>query len=129
MKGMLRYYLSRALISMVFGGLVALAGTPWWGAVFAGVVMFAIFVWAPRSGRYTLHPELGVTALRRDEYTQTVSEKAARNAFVISMLMVGGCVIYFGLIVPSNVPTVFLSLTLALGLLTYFISDAWLRRP
>jgi hypothetical protein len=128
MKDMLRYYLSRAFISMVFGGLVALVGTPWWGAVLVGMMMFAIFVWAPHSGRYLLHPELGTTPLRRDEYSQTINDKAARNAFVVSTLMIGGSVIYFGLIAPSNVPFVFLSLTLVLGWLTYFISNAWLRR-
>jgi hypothetical protein len=128
MKDMTGYYISRAVISIALGGFLALTGSPWWGAVLVGAITFAFFVWAPRSGRYAVHPELGVTALRRDEYTQTINDKAARNAFVLTGLMLGGGIIYFGTIVPSSVPVGFLSLVLALGVLIYFVSDAWLRR-
>lgn len=53
---------------------------------------------APHSGRYSVHPELGVTALRLDERTQITNDKAARNAFVISILALCGITAYFGIL-------------------------------
>jgi uncharacterized membrane protein len=128
MTGMSRYYISRALISIALGALLALTGSQWWMAGLVGVIVFAYFLWAPHSGRYAVHPELGVTALRRDERTQTINDKAARNAFVATILTVAGIAVYFGTIAPANVPVAILNLALVLGMLTYFVSDFWLRR-
>jgi uncharacterized membrane protein len=128
MTGMSRYYISRALISIALGALLALTGSQWWMAGLVGVIVFAYFLWAPHSGRYAVHPELGVTALRRDERTQTINDKAARNAFVATILTVAGIAVYFGTIAPANVPVAILNLALVLGTLTYFVSDFWLRR-
>jgi len=128
MTGMSRYYISRALISIALGALLALTGSRWWMAGLVGVIAFAYFLWAPHSGRYAVHPELGVTALRRDERTQTINDKAARNAFVATILTVAGIAVYFGTIAPANVPVAILNLALVLGILTYFVSDFWLRR-
>jgi uncharacterized membrane protein len=128
MTGMSRYYISRALISIALGALLALTGSQWWMAGLVGVIVFAYFLWAPHSGRYAVHPELGVTALRRDERTQTINDKAARNAFVATILTVAGIAVYFGTIAPANVPVAILNLALVLGILTYFVSDFWLRR-
>jgi hypothetical protein len=125
---MSRYYISRALISIALGALLALTGSQWWMAGLVGVIVFAYFLWAPHSGRYAVHPELGVTALRRDERTQTINDKAARNAFVATILTVAGIAVYFGTIAPANVPVAILNLALVLGMLTYFVSDFWLRR-
>lgn len=97
-------------------------------AILMGVIVFALFLWAPRSGRYAVHPELGITALRRDERTQAINDKAARNAFIVTMLGGAGVAIYFGSIAPANVPVIILDFVLALGVLTYFVSDFWLRR-
>lgn len=128
MNGMTRYYLSRALISAALGGLFALTGARWWVAALVSAITFASFLWAPHGGRYVVKPEEGATALRRDEYTQAITDKAARNGFVVAMLALGGIAIYFGTIAPSDVPVRVLSLLLALGALTYFASDLWLRR-
>jgi len=38
-------------------------------------------LWAPRSGRCALLPENGTTALRRDERSEAIAGRAARNAF------------------------------------------------
>ena len=127
MTGMSSYYISRAFISVAFGVLWALTGSAWWMAVLVSAIMFALFLYAPRSGRYAVHPELGVMALQRDEHTQTINDKAARNAFVITMLVVMGVTVYFGAI-SSAVPITALKLILALAALTYFLSDFWLRR-
>jgi hypothetical protein len=128
MSGMSVYYISRAVISAALGVLLALTGLQWWMAMLMGVIVFGFFLWAPRSGRYAVHPEFGVTALRRDERTQTINDKAARNAFIVTMLAIAGIAIYFGSIVPASVPVTMLQYMLILGALTYFVSDFVLRR-
>jgi len=128
MTGMSRYYISRILVSVAFGGLFALTGSPWWMAVLTSIVLIALFLYAPHSGRYAVHPELGVMALQRDERTQTVTDRAARNAFVVTMLVIAGMMIYFGSTSIASVPIVALKLVLAVAALTYFLSDFWLRR-
>jgi hypothetical protein len=87
-----------------------------------------LFLWAPQSGRYSVHPEFGVTALRRDEYTQTINDAAARNAFVVSMLAIGAIVIFSAAFGAGSIPIPMLKIVLSFGALTYFISDVWLRR-
>ena len=128
MNRMSSYYLSRILISAALGGILALAGSPWWMSVSIGALALAFFVWAPRSGRYVVRPESGIAPLRRDERTQAINDRAARNAFVVAMLATAAAAIYFGLIARANVPVLVLNVTFALGLLTYFVSDAILRR-
>src|SRR5512143_889552 len=95
MTGMKAYYLSRAVISIGFGALFLLSGSSWWVAVLVAAVAFGWFLLAPHIGRYSVHPEFGVTALRRDERSQGINDRAARNAFVISMLVLGGLLVYF----------------------------------
>jgi hypothetical protein len=128
MSGMRAYYVSRALISIGFGALFVLTGSPWWTGVLMGVLVFGFFLWAPRSGRYVVHSEMGVTALRRDEGTQAINDKAARNAFVIMGLALAGLAIYYGSYMHANVPVALLNYTLILGVAVYFISDLALRR-
>ena len=128
MTGMSRYYISRVIISIAFGGLFALTGSPWWMAILTSAVLIAIFLYAPSSGRYAVHPELGVMALQRDERTQTITDRAARNAFVVTMLVIAAVALYFGSISPAGVPVIVLKLVLVLAGLTYFLSDLWLRR-
>jgi hypothetical protein len=123
-----RYYISRLILSAIFGGLFALSGATWWRASIAGAIAFTFFLWAPHSGRYSVHPERGFTALQRDERTQAFNDKAARNAFITCMLAVAAIDIYFGSLMPGDVPTVFLHYILILGVLTYFLSDFWLRK-
>jgi hypothetical protein len=106
MTGMSRYYISRAFISVAFGGLFALTGSPWWMAILVSAVLIALFLYAPHSGRYAVHLELGVTAV----------------------LVIAGITVYFGAILSASVPVIALKLTLALAALTYFLSDFWLRR-
>ena len=116
MTGMSQYYISRAFISLAFGGIFALAGSPWWMAVLMGVMIFAFFLWAPRSRRYADHPEHGVTALRRDERTQAINDKAARNGFIVVALAVAANAIYFGSVAGTDVPV------LALNVIRYFVT-------
>ena len=128
MTGMSRYYLSRVIISAVWGGFFRLAGAPWWMAVLAGAMALAWFLWAPRSGRYVVRPEHGPSALRRDDRTQAIADKAARNAFVVTYLALGGVGLYYGLIAPGSVPIAVVNIVFVLGAAVYFGSDFWLRR-
>ena len=122
------YYLSRALISAALGGLLAITGSPWWAAVLVSAAAFAIFLWAPVSGRYVVNPERGTTALGRDERSQAIVGVASRNAYGVVMSLLAALILYFGVINPGSVPIHALNLVLFLGVLTYFASDFWLRR-
>lgn len=128
MTGMNAYYASRAVLCAALGAFFAFAGAAWWTAALIGAAAFALFVVAPRTGRYAVHPEEGVTALRRDERTQAINAAAALNAFVISMLALGGVIVYFGTLVSRDVPVMVLEGLLVLGALVYYVSDFWLRR-
>ena len=122
------YYLSRIILSTAFGLLLFITGSPFWMVILISGFILAYFLWAPHSGRYSVHPELGVTALRRDERTQAINDKAARNAFIVSMLTVGAIAIYFGLFGAINISISVLNIVLIIGVLTYFVSDLWLRK-
>ena len=128
MSGMSAYYLSRAVISAAWGILLALTGLEWWMAMLMGVIVFGLFLWAPHSGRYAVHPEFGITALRRDERTQTINDKAARNAFIVTMVVIAGISIYFGSLASATMPVILLRYTLILAVMAYFVSDFILRR-
>ena len=73
-------------------------------------------------------PLVGGTAVQRDERTQAIVDKAARNAFVVLALSVAGIVIYFGMFARTSVPVTALNLTLVLAGLVYVGTDFWLRR-
>jgi hypothetical protein len=128
MKGMSLYYVSRAIVSIVFGGLFSLSGSPLWTAILMGSVAFMWFLWAPQSGRYAVHPELGVTALRRDDRTEQINDHAARNAFVVLGMAIAILSIYFGSVLRTDIPVRFVNYVLILGALTYFASDFQLRK-
>ena len=128
MTGLKSYYISRAIVSMAFGALFVLTGSPWWTGVLVGMLAIAWFLLAPHIGRYSVHPEFGVTALRRDERAQAINDKAARNAFVVNMLAIGGIVIYFGSLALTNAPIAVFKWILILGVVVFYVSDFWLRR-
>jgi hypothetical protein len=127
MTGMKSYYVSRAIISMAFGALFA-TGSTWWTGIVVGTLTFAWFLIAPHLGRYSVHPGFGITALRRDERTQVINDKAARNAFVINMLAVGGILVYFGTYAITSAPVAVFKWLLLLGVLVYYASDFWLMK-
>lgn len=125
-KDLVPYYVSRAALSILLGLALWVTGEHAWQAVLLACLVLAAFLWAPRSGRYTVHPKLGVTALRRDERTSAINDKAARNAFVATMLGLAAT----GL---TTAPSEALGLgtaakiALCLGIAAYYLSDLWLR--
>ena len=128
MKGLSLYYISRAIVSIAFGGLFYLSGSSLWMAILIGSVAFIWFLWAPHSGRYTINPELGLTALRRDEHTQQINDHAARNAFVVLGMAIAILSIYFGSVLRADIPVRMRNYVLILGAFTYFASDFQLRK-
>jgi hypothetical protein len=125
---MTNYYLSRMIISIVLGGLFALLGAQWWMAVLAGLLALAVFFYAPLSGRYTVQPDKGLTPLRRDEFSKSVTNKAGRNAFAFMMIALAGIVVYSLLSTHTVLTATALSVVLALGVIVFFVSDYWMRR-
>jgi hypothetical protein len=121
------YFITRALIAGLLGFLIGWK-TYWWSGLLVGVATLAFFLWAPVSGRYVVDRERGAKALARDERTQAIVGTASRNAFVTTLLSAAALTVYFGIINPGEVPVNALSFVVALGLLTYFASDLWLRR-
>lgn len=119
------YYTSRIIISLAFAVLQWATGAIWWEAALIAAVLIALFMWAPRSGRYAVYPELGVSALRRDEFTQAINDKAARNAFMAMALAVSGYLIIVGGV--TAVPIQFVKWLLFGGIGVYYLSDFWLR--
>jgi hypothetical protein len=128
MTDMRKYYVSRVALTAVAVAILLLAGAPWWMVTVGGVLVLGFFLLAPRSGRYVVKAERGSTALRRDEWTQAVVNKAGRNGFVALMLAAAGVGIYWGSIAETGVPAYLLYLLVALGWVVYFASDFWLRR-
>ena len=121
------YYLSRAIVSAGLAACLTLLGTPLWLSAASGMLVFLVFVWMTLSGRYVTNPEFGATALRRDERTQQIVDKAARNAFVVVTLILAGLVVYFGTVEKSDVPVALLTTGLAAGAVVYILSDFWMQ--
>lgn len=128
MNTMSAYYISRAIFSVLWGILFFLTGSPWWQSILAGVLVLAAFIWAPKSGRFTVRPEKGVFALQREERTQAITDKAARNTLVVTMLISAGMALYFGGRADGSVPVLWLNAMLLVGVITYWLSDLMLRR-
>ena len=124
---MLPYYISRAIFSIAFARLFYVTGSTVWGSLGLGALLLALFLWAPHCGRYSVHPEYGVTALRRDERSQAINDKAACNAFVVMMLLIGGAGLYFGAAGVATVSSGLLKALIITGVLVYYASDIWLR--
>lgn len=125
---MKRYYVSRGVISIAFGGLVYLVSGSLLAGLLSAVLVFITFIYLPRSGRYRVNPDKGATALRRDEWTQSINQRSGRNAWVIVTIAGSGLVLYYGLLSPGDVPTSLLGGLLMVGLATYYVSDYLMRK-
>ena len=126
---MTSYYVSRFLFAWIFAALFYLLGAAWWVALLVAGVLTAWFLYAPRSGRYQVDPSRGASALQRDERSQWINDKAARNAFVLTGIALGGLNIYFGSIAgTTSVPIEWTNWLLVAAVGVYLISDFTLRR-
>lgn len=125
---MKNYYISRAAFAILFGGLNYLISRSIWQAVLMAALVMTVFFYLPRSGRYKVKPEKGTTALRRDEWTERISQRAGRNAWAAVSVAGSALVLYYGRISQSDVPVNMVGAVLILGVVVYFASDIWMRR-
>ncbi len=125
---MKQYYISRGLLSIILGVVVYAVSTSLLIGASSAVLVFVAFVWLSRSGRYRVNPEMGVRALKRDEWTQGIADKAGRNAWVVVAMAGSLVILYYGVISPGNIPVSILGILLLTGMVTYYVSDFLFRR-
>jgi hypothetical protein len=126
---MLAYFVLRLAIAATLGYALVLGGLVWWLGLIVAALAALFFVLAPRSGRYLVHSQGGPTPLRRDERSQAIVLRAARNAFAVIVLAVGGLTIAYGSFLKQSVPVNALAAALGLAVSVYALSDIRLRRP
>jgi hypothetical protein len=116
-KAFVPYYVSRALLSVLFS-LVVFGLS--WKALLAAVVFFALFLLYLHSGWFCVDPSRPLTPLRRDERAKEAQRKALIAAVVVGMLL------YVCLpLVNTRLGLSILSgpISLSLGVLTYFVTQ------
>ncbi len=123
----LPYIVSRVVLSAACAGALVLGGLAWWIAVPAGAVIFVFFLLVGKTDRYVIRDDAGAAPFRRDERSQTIRDKAARNAFVLTVLCLAGLTIAYGRL-DAAVPVAALGSLLALAAATYAVSELLLRR-
>ncbi|MDD5264475.1 MAG: hypothetical protein PHU43_06530 [Candidatus Bipolaricaulis sp.] len=123
-----RYVVSRAVLAAVLGAALYAGGLSWWGSVAACVGALVFFLLAPWCGRYVVKEDGGAAPFRRDERSRAIRDHAARNALVLTVLALAGLTIAYGLILDVAVPAAALGSVLGLAVVTYVVSDAYLRR-
>jgi len=122
-----RYVATRSVLSAVLGAALYVAGLPWWGATLAAILAESFFLQAPGSGRYVVQ-QGGAAPLRRDERSRAIRDRAARNAFAVTLVVLAGVTIAYDRVLAVPVPTEVLSGVLGLAVLTYAVSEVGLRR-
>ena len=116
-KEYIPYYISRALLSAVFGILI-MGFT--WKALALTAVFFSFFVLYLHSGWFRVDAENRLLPLRRDARGQLVQRKALIIAIVL------GLVTYFALtLISRQLGTASISgnIALAVAIIAYFISQ------
>lgn len=110
------YYISRAVMAVVFGYLVASSSSIWLG-VLLGSITFVGFIWYAHSGWYLIEPSTPLYPLRRDKRGEAIRDKAVLMAVTAAFLFyavfsrIAGI---FSLAVPVG------SWAFVLGSITYF---------
>ena len=116
------YYLSRAVLSVLFGVLASLSGMIWVG-ILIGTIVFVGFIWYAHSGRYLIDTSTPLTPLRRD-----ARGKEIRNRALVAAVAVGGMMYGFlkliGLFfkIPDNIST----WVLFLSVILYITISNWM---
>lgn len=115
-KEFIPYYLSRAVLSLVFSALVVGFN---WKAVLLSILFFGLFLLYLHSGWFTVDLSHPFTPLRRDLRGQEIQ----RKALIVSVIV--GLLVYFFSFHLSGLVGLSLSGNIALsgGILTYFIAQ------
>lgn len=110
------YYISRAILSIVFAVLVMGLN---WKAVILAFLFFGGFLLYLHSGWVSIDLRNPLTPLRRDQHGQTVQRKALIAAVIVGVflyLISTQLPALFGLPISGNV-------ALSMGILTYFLTQ------
>jgi hypothetical protein len=115
-KEFLPYYISRAILSLIFSILVM--GFTWKAALF-GTVLFALFLLYLHSGWFTIDLRYPLTPLRRDARGQEVQRKALIASVIVGVFLYLFSSQLTGLLGLSLLGNVALSI----GIITYFVTQ------
>lgn len=113
-KEFLPFYLSRAILGLVFGFLVmGISGK----AILFGIAFFGFCLLYLHSGWFSVDLRYPLTPLRRDAHGQDVQRKALITAIVVGSIIYLASSLLSGLVyLPAN--TAFLS-----GIAVYFVTQ------
>jgi hypothetical protein len=116
-KEFIPYYISRALLSIIFSILVAGLS---WKAVLLAILFFGGFLLYLHSGWFSIDLKNPLTPLRRDLHGQLVQRKALLLSVVVSVslyLISQGLFVYLGLVLITG------QVALSIGIIVYFIAQ------
>ena len=121
-RQLMPYYVSRAVLSALFGWFFSLNAGPWLG-VLTGLLVYAGFLWYAHSGRYLVETNNPLFPLRRDARARAIRDKATVTAVGVAGLAflglsIAAWILGFGHQIGS--------LALVLGAVTYFVVSNWL---
>ena len=115
-KEFIPYYISRALLSIIFSTLVM--GFNWTAIVFA-ILLFGLFILYLHSGWFSIDMRYPLFPLRRDTRGQAIQRKALIASVIVGLLLylfssqLSGLA---GLSLSGNI-------ALILGIVTYFVTQ------
>ncbi len=121
-RQLMPYYVSRAVLSALFGWFFSLNAGPWLG-VLAGLLVYAGFLWYAHSGRYLVETNNPLFPLRRDARARAIRDKATVTAVGVAGLAFLGLSIAAWILGLGHQIG---SLALVLGAVTYFVVSNWL---
>ena len=127
---MVWYYISRVGVALLFGALALLMGAPPWLASLGTLLVITTFVVLARSGRYTIKAGHRLAPFARDERGGYITHLATTYAFVVQNILLALFLLlctYFPKEAFALDTKAVLSLTLALGFITYYAADVVLR--
>ena len=116
-KEFLPYYISRAILSVVFSILTMGLS---WKAILLAILFFGLFLLYLHSGWFTIDLTNPLAPLRRDLHGQLVQRKALKISVAVSLLLyivsreLSG---YLGLVLISG------HIALCIGIITYFAAQ------
>jgi hypothetical protein len=116
-KDFLPYYISRAILSIVFS--IAVLGLSW-KAVLLAFLFFGGFLLYLHSGWFSVDLKTPLTPLRRDAHGQLIQRKALILAVVVGLLL------YLVSVELSGYPVLALilgNLALPIGIIVYFVAQ------
>jgi hypothetical protein len=83
-KEFVPYYISRALLSVIFSYLVFGIS---WKALLAAMIFFGLFLVYLHSGWFSVDPSQPLTPLRRDERAKEIQRKSLIGAILVGLLV------------------------------------------